>query len=152
MCAVLPILPLVFPVLWNSVNLWGVARLETLLTMPKPTKKSDQEKLFQVDLDTPTFEWETAILPSRDVFTNWIGLWQGNSYLLGRSANVVQVLGSITALCCVDKKGILSWPNPTAEKVFFLRDSSDKTSRKSQSSLESEVCKRSIKNVNLKTF
>ena len=26
------------------------------------------------------------------------------------------------ALCCVDKKGILSWPNPTAEKVFFLRN------------------------------
>lgn len=113
--------------------------------MPKPIKKSDQEKLFQVDLDTPTFEWETAILPSRDVFMNWIGLWQGNSYLLGRSANVVQVLGSITALCCVDKKGILSWPNPTAEKVFFLRDSADKTSRKSQSSLESEVSKAWIK-------
>ncbi len=101
--------------------------------------KSEQEKSFQVDLDTPTFEWETTVLPSRDVFMNWICLWQGNSYLLGRSANVVQVLGSITALCCVDKKGILSWPNPTAEKVFFLRDSSDKTSRKSQSSLESEV-------------
>ena len=23
-------------------------------------------------------------------------------------------------MCCVDKKGVLSWPNPTAEKVFFL--------------------------------
>jgi len=23
----------------------------------------------------------------------------------------------------VDKKGILSWPNPTAEKVFFLQNS-----------------------------
>lgn len=138
-CAVLPILPLVFPLLWNSVNLWGIARLETLLTQPQPSIKSDEEKPFQVDLDTPTFEWEPTVLSSRDVFMNWIGLWQGNSYLLGRSANVVQVLGSITALCCVDKKGILSWPNPTAEKVFFLRDSSDKTSRKSQSSLESEV-------------
>lgn len=138
-CAVLPILPLVFPLLWNSINLWGIARLETLLTLPQPVTKSNQEKPFEVDLDTPTFEWESTVLPSRDVFLNWIGLWQGNSYLLGRSANVVQVLGSITALCCVDKKGILSWPNPTAEKVFFLRDSSDKTSRKSQSSLESEV-------------
>ncbi|KAG4070537.1 hypothetical protein HA402_001203 [Bradysia odoriphaga] len=140
-CAVLPILPLMFPVLWNSVNLWGIARLETLLTLTKSATKSNLEKSFQVDLDTPTTEWETTILPSRDVFLNWIGLWQGNSYLLGRSANVVQVLGSITALCCVDKKGILSWPNPTAEKVFFLRDSSDKTSRKSQSSLESEISK-----------
>lgn len=23
-------------------------------------------------------------------------------------------------MCCIDKKGILSWPNPTAEKIFFL--------------------------------
>ncbi|KAJ6638088.1 Transmembrane protein [Pseudolycoriella hygida] len=140
-CAVLPILPLVFPLLWNSVNLWGIARLETLLALPQTALQSDEEKTFQADLDTPTFECEATILPSKEVFINWLGLWQGNSYLLGRSANVVQVLGSITALCCVDKKGILSWPNPTAEKVFFLRDSSDKLSKKSESSLESELSK-----------
>lgn len=39
---------------------------------------------------------------------------------LWRTANLLHVFGSITALCCVDKKGILSWPNPTADKVFFL--------------------------------
>jgi len=27
----------------------------------------------------------------------------------------------------VDKKGILSWPNPTAEKVFFLQNPSKST-------------------------
>lgn len=32
------------------------------------------------------------------------------------------------ALCCVDKKGILSWPNPTAEKVFFLKNPSKSSS------------------------
>ncbi|KAH8262219.1 hypothetical protein KR038_008136 [Drosophila bunnanda] len=52
-------------------------------------------------------------------------LWRGDSELLPRSANLVQVLGSISALCCVDKKGILSWPNPTAEKVFFLHNTED---------------------------
>jgi len=31
----------------------------------------------------------------------------------------------------VDKKGILSWPNPTAEKVFFLQNSSKSSSRSS---------------------
>ncbi len=25
------------------------------------------------------------------------------------------------SLCCVDKKGVLSWPNPTPEKIFLLR-------------------------------
>lgn len=29
----------------------------------------------------------------------------------------------------MDKKGILSWPNPTAEKVFFLQNSSKSSSR-----------------------
>jgi len=28
----------------------------------------------------------------------------------------------------VDKKGILSWPNPTAEKVFFLQNPSKSSS------------------------
>ena len=32
----------------------------------------------------------------------------------------------LQSLCCVDKKGILSWPNPTAEKVFFLSSNTKK--------------------------
>ena len=40
------------------------------------------------------------------------------------------------SFCCVDKKGILSWPNPTAEKVFFLRN--DLSSHKKRHSV-SEV-------------
>ncbi|CAH2241313.1 jg20482 [Pararge aegeria aegeria] len=39
------------------------------------------------------------------------------------------------ALCCVDKKGVLSWPNPTAEKVFFLRNSSPTSHNSSKTSL-----------------
>lgn len=113
-------------------------RLQTLLAIPQPIVNTDEQQSFQEDLDTPTYEWEKTKLPEKQILYHWFALWQGNSNLLGRSANVVQVLGSITALCCVDKKGILSWPNPTAEKVFFIRDSSEKTS-KSQSSLESEV-------------
>lgn len=216
-CAVLPILPLVFPLLWIGVNLWGIARLQTLLGMPSPVaqRQQHQQQLITktavremmdklsasdaattmegspladykggdatddgdpenaaaphqtrsdgiamgaiasaaiivpddddhdpiqstesntttsaagavtVNLDTPTGDdWtdRNAPLRRRTVFRAWLRLWRGDSRLLGRSANVVQVLGSITALCCVDKKGILSWPNPTAEKVFFLRD------------------------------
>lgn len=191
--AVLPILPLVFPALWIAVNLWGIARLQTLLGMPSlvgnkqqqrgggdaldsdaivssatgtqqaPTTggsgstgeavatdadisigrmgattsgtasitvgdDDDDDAAVAVDLDTPTYEeWTERPLPRRTVFRCWLALWRGDSRLLGRSANVVQVLGSITALCCVDKKGILSWPNPTAEKVFFLRDAADES-------------------------
>lgn len=124
-CAVLPVIPMVFPAMWILINLWGIARLETHLAQPQTRTKLEQQKSFQEDLDTPTFECDTVELPFKQVFFNWISLWRGYSMLLGRSANVVQVLGSITALCCVDKKGILSWPNPTPEKVFFLHDSTD---------------------------
>ncbi|KAK2726036.1 hypothetical protein QYM36_000482, partial [Artemia franciscana] len=37
-----------------------------------------------------------------------------------RTQNLLHTLGRVTALCCLDKKGILSWLNPTAEKIFFL--------------------------------
>lgn len=121
-CAILPVIPMMFPVMWIAINLWGVARLETFLAHPQTSSKFEQQKSFQEDLDTPTFECESVQLASKDVFGTWLRLWKGYSMLLGRSSNIVQVLGSVTALCCVDKKGILSWPNPTAEKVFFLRD------------------------------
>lgn len=127
-CALLPILPIMFPVMWIAINLWGIATLETHLTQPQPHIRSEQQKSFQEDLDTPTYEYETLQLPIRQMFKHWLSLWRGYSMLLGRSSNVVQVLGSITALCCVDKKGILSWPNPTAEKIFFLHESADQIS------------------------
>lgn len=114
--------------MWIAINLWGIATLETHLAQPQTHIKSGQQKSFQEDLDTPTYEYEFKHLPLKQVFKNWLRLWRGYSMLLGRSANVVQVLGSITALCCVDKKGILSWPNPTAEKVFFLHESADQIS------------------------
>lgn len=154
-CAVLPMLPLAFPFMWIAINLWGIARLQTLMAIPQPNRIVDDQKSFQEDLDTPTYDWENVPLPVRNVFWHWLELWRGDSQLLGRSANVVQVLGSITALCCVDKKGILSWPNPTAEKVFFIRDAAEKkkssasvsangggvggASIASESSLESEL-------------
>lgn len=129
LCSILPVIPMMFPVMWISINLWGIARLETHLAQPTVTTKAQQQRSFQEDLDTPTVECETAKLPFKEVLFNWLLLWRGYSMLLGRSSNVVQVLGSITAFCCVDKKGILSWPNPTAEKVFILRDANDDTSQ-----------------------
>ena len=58
--------------------------------------------------DRPTFSMSWAL----SLCVNWLVI------LLFVLKPILQ------ALCCVDKKGILSWPNPTAEKVFFLRSSS----------------------------
>ncbi|XP_011179883.2 transmembrane protein 94 isoform X3 [Zeugodacus cucurbitae] len=123
--AVIPLLPLIFPIMWISMNLWGVARLQCFLKIPQVLITKDSEKSFEEDLDTPTFDYDNISLLRSNVFRNWWQLWNGDSELLPRSSNLVQVLGSITALCCIDKKGILSWPNPTAEKVFFLHDTED---------------------------
>jgi hypothetical protein len=137
--SVLPILPLIFPLIWMALNLWGLARLETLLTLPQPILQIDHQKSFHEDLDTPTYDLlDSVTLPRRTVLRNWMNLiMAGSSNLLGRSSNIVQVLGSITALCCVDKKGILSWPNPTAEKVFFFRDASADSEGSENSSVQS---------------
>uniref|UniRef100_A0A182QD36 Cation-transporting P-type ATPase C-terminal domain-containing protein n=1 Tax=Anopheles farauti TaxID=69004 RepID=A0A182QD36_9DIPT len=139
--AVLPLLPLIFPLLWVSINLWGVARLETLLSIPQAVMRAQAQKSYAEDLDTPTCDLDHVKLPRRTVFFYWWQLLKGRAELLGRSASVVQVLGTITALCCVDKKGILSWPNPTAEKVFFLRNAREgdhNTDQSEQSSLNSQ--------------
>lgn len=37
------------------------------------------------------------------------------------SGPFLEAFASATNLCCVDKKGILSWPNAIPEKVFFLK-------------------------------
>lgn len=118
----MPILPLIFPVVWIGLNLWGMAKMETLLSIPKPFEEAESQKSFQEDLDTPLVDWDNMKLPFKWNVGNFIQLLRGSAHLLGRSVSVIQVLGSVTALTCVDKKGILSWPNPTAEKIFFLRD------------------------------
>ncbi|XP_059617967.1 transmembrane protein 94 isoform X2 [Phlebotomus argentipes] len=139
-CAVMPTLPLTFPAMWLLLNLWGVAKLETLLSIPRPFQEKSSPSEFHADLDnSPVVDWANLTLPWRTKVGNWINLIQGDASILGRSSNVVQVLGTMTALCCVDKKGILSWPNPTAEKVFFLRDPREKQSAHSSStSFESQ--------------
>ncbi|XP_055296845.1 transmembrane protein 94 isoform X2 [Sitodiplosis mosellana] len=144
-CAILPVIPMMFPVMWISINLWGIARLETHLAQPQSTSKLDQQRSFQEDLDTPTLEFETAKLSFKEVLFNWLRLWRGYSMLLGRSSNVVQVLGSVTALCCIDKKGILSWPNPTAEKVLILRDAENDYSSEAESESSFDSHERSTK-------
>ncbi|XP_017026173.1 transmembrane protein 94 isoform X1 [Drosophila kikkawai] len=123
--AIIPLLPLIFPLMWISMNLWGIARLQCFLKTPQAALEKNASKSFEEDLDTPSYDYQNVSMQRSNVFRIWMQLWRGDSELLPRSANLVQVLGSISALCCVDKKGILSWPNPTAEKVFFLHNTED---------------------------
>ncbi|XP_025836465.1 transmembrane protein 94 isoform X2 [Agrilus planipennis] len=127
-CTVLPLLPIIFPILWNLLNCYGMARFQVFFNESKKLQPTEED-FFEEEEDNK--------LSYPIVNCNWISIWKnfvkvfkGDGDILMRTANIVHVLGSITAFCCVDKKGVLSWPNPTAEKIFFLRNS-DNVSRTS---------------------
>lgn len=145
--SLISLLPLIFPLIWINLHHWGTARLETLLSIPQPLMQVEKAKTSPEMLDTPTSgDLDLPIIPRKQVWINYLRLLNGSCDLLGRSTNIIQVLGSISAFCCVDKKGILSWPNPTPEKVFFLKDSAEESSRSSSdSSLNSDLSDQNAK-------
>lgn len=147
--ALISLLPLIFPLIWINLHHWGTARLETLLSIPQPLMQVEKTKRSTEMMDTPTSgELDLPIIPRKQVWLNYLRLLNGSCEMLSRSTNIIQVLGSISAFCCVDKKGILSWPNPTPEKVFFLRDTAEANSKtSSESSLDSNMSEQNPKGV-----
>lgn len=144
--SLISLLPLIFPLLWINLHHWGSARLNTLLEIPQPLVHKGNTKQSP-EMDTPTSgDVDLPIIPRQKVFGNYIKILMGSCDLLSRSTNIIQVLGSVSAFCCVDKKGILSWPNPTPEKVFFLRDKTEDTAQ-SESSFESDMSDQEQKEV-----
>ncbi|EMP23802.1 hypothetical protein UY3_19244 [Chelonia mydas] len=79
---VLPILPLLFPVLWVLATACGEARV-----LAQMSKASSTSLLAKFSEDTLSSYTEMV---------------------------------SSQVLCCVDKQGILSWPNPSPETVLFF--------------------------------
>ncbi|KAG5891721.1 hypothetical protein JTB14_000324 [Gonioctena quinquepunctata] len=115
---VLPLLPMIFPLFWNLANYLGIAKFKAIFDATTLT----ETKSNQLEEDN-TMGYQNEIKVSRkEVLSNFLKIIKGRPEILTRSTNILHVLGSVTALGCVDKKGILSWPNPTAEKVFFLHN------------------------------
>ncbi|XP_067006534.2 endoplasmic reticulum magnesium-transporting P-type ATPase [Anabrus simplex] len=130
--ATLPLLPLMFPMAWLALDWLGMGHIHALIHntthIQAPVDPFEETDLAEPQHAAPEIRW-------KDVWHYSLKVFQGRGEILSRSANFLHVLGSVTALCCVDKKGILSWPNPTAEKVFFLRNSSQKSQSSSFSSV-----------------
>uniref|UniRef100_S4RW54 Uncharacterized protein n=1 Tax=Petromyzon marinus TaxID=7757 RepID=S4RW54_PETMA len=56
-------------------------------------------------------------------WSHFIRVLRGRSPALCQTGSLLHNLGSVTAaqvLCCVDKQGVLSWANPSPEKVVFF--------------------------------
>uniref|UniRef100_A0A3B4B5V4 Uncharacterized protein n=1 Tax=Periophthalmus magnuspinnatus TaxID=409849 RepID=A0A3B4B5V4_9GOBI len=114
---VLPILPLLFPVMWVLVNAFGEARV-----LAEFSKASPAGLLAKFSEDT--LSSYTEVVSSQEmlrcVWRHLIGVLKGDSQTLCYTSSLLHTLGSVTVLCCVDKQGILSWPNPSPETVLFF--------------------------------
>ncbi|XP_056285010.1 transmembrane protein 94 isoform X2 [Pseudoliparis swirei] len=95
---VLPILPLLFPVMWVLLNAFGEARVLAEFSRASPA----------------------GLELLRCVWRHLVGVLKGESQTLCYTSSLLHTLGSVTVLCCVDKQGLLSWPNPSPETVLFF--------------------------------
>ncbi|XP_030630146.1 transmembrane protein 94 isoform X2 [Chanos chanos] len=114
---VLPILPLLFPVMWILVNAYGEARV-----LAESSRNSPTGLLAKFSEDT--LSSYTEVVSSQEMLRcvgrNLVSVLKGESQTLCYTSSLLHNLGSVTVLCCVDKQGILSWPNPSPETVLFF--------------------------------
>uniref|UniRef100_A0A3B4UJN1 Transmembrane protein 94 n=1 Tax=Seriola dumerili TaxID=41447 RepID=A0A3B4UJN1_SERDU len=114
---VLPILPLLFPVMWVLVNAFGEARVLAEFSRVSPAG-------LLAKFSEDTLSSYTEVVSSQEmlrcVWRHLVGVLKGESQTLCYTSSLLHTLGSVTVLCCVDKQGILSWPNPSPETVLFF--------------------------------
>nr|XP_040033370.1 transmembrane protein 94 isoform X1 [Gasterosteus aculeatus aculeatus] len=114
---VLPILPLVFPVMWVLLNAFGEARVLAEFSHASPAG-------LLAKFSEDTLSSYTEVVSSQEllrcVWRHTVGVLKGESQTLCYTSSLLHTLGSVTVLCCVDKQGVLSWPNPSPETVLFF--------------------------------
>ncbi|XP_048466673.1 transmembrane protein 94 isoform X1 [Rhincodon typus] len=114
---VLPILPLLFPVVWVLVTAYGEARVLAQFSKAPPVG-------LLAKFSEDTLSSYTEVVSSKEmmlcIWSHFLSLLRGRSLTLCYTSSLLQNLGSVTVLCCVDKQGILSWPNPSPETVLFF--------------------------------
>ncbi|XP_064423623.1 transmembrane protein 94 isoform X2 [Latimeria chalumnae] len=118
---VLPILPLLFPVMWILVTAYGEARVLAQFSKASPT----------------------GLEMMHCVWSHFLCVLKGKSVTLSYTSSLLYSLGSVTVLCCVDKQGILSWPNPSPETVLFFSGRVEPP-RDSQEDLKDDLSMRSF--------
>ena len=131
--ATIPLLPLLLPAWWILVNTAALTNVLGMFRQSSMIKTTSDP--FDDTVETPDME---EIVPAvswpytRDTF--WSCLLGTGEYL-SRTENILHCLGSVTSHCCTDKKGILSWPNTSPEKIFFLKpgDKEDNIEEENQS-------------------
>eukprot|EP00079_Xenopus_tropicalis_P039646 XP_017953417.1 PREDICTED: transmembrane protein 94 [Xenopus tropicalis] len=122
--AVLPVLPLLFPVMWILVTALGEARVLAQMSTTSPTSLMAK---FSEDTLSSYTEVVSAQEMMRCLCFHFLQVLRGKSEILAYTSSLLHGLGSVTVLCCVDKQGVLSWPNPCPETVLFFSGRVDQT-------------------------
>ncbi|KAM8947320.1 transmembrane protein 94 [Pelodytes ibericus] len=115
--AVLPVLPLLFPVMWILVTALGEARVLAQMSKISPTALMAK---FSEDTLSSYTEAVSAQEIMRCTCSHFLRVLMGRCETLTYTSNLLHGLGSVTVLCCVDKQGVLSWPTPSPETVLFF--------------------------------
>ncbi|KAM9296341.1 transmembrane protein 94 [Gastrophryne carolinensis] len=125
--AVLPVLPLLFPVMWILVTALCEARVLAQMSTTGPT--SLVAKFSEDTLSSYTESASTQEM-LRSVCSHFLRVIRGKCETLSYTSSLLHGLGSVTVICCVDKQGVLSWPNPSPETVLFFSGRVDQTSER----------------------
>jgi len=107
----------------NNTALSGPMKFENLLATPTAAGSSENKH------DDDDLHDLQSNIKFGDIVKVFKDLVMGKGGHVWRSSSLLQVLGCLTSLCCIDKVGILSWSNPTPEKVFCLTQNQDEESR-----------------------
>ncbi|XP_070186267.1 transmembrane protein 94-like isoform X2 [Littorina saxatilis] len=122
--AILPLVPLTFPLLWIIVNTYGQVRILAAFHVAKTFKAWPLGSMSSLgSFSTISVEEARVDIDWRTVVSCFLAVMRGRAEVPCSNFDLLHALGSVTSLCCVDKKGILSWANPSAEKVFFFSSS-----------------------------
>uniref|UniRef100_A0A674EEF0 Transmembrane protein 94 n=1 Tax=Salmo trutta TaxID=8032 RepID=A0A674EEF0_SALTR len=133
---VLPILPLLFPVMWVLVNAYGEASVLAESSRASPTGLLAK---FSEDTLSSYTEAVSSQEMLRCVWRHLVGVLKGESQTLCYTSSLLHTLGSVTVLCCVDKQGVLSWPNPSPETVLFFSGRVEPPHNDSQQDLRDDL-------------
>ncbi|XP_075702067.1 transmembrane protein 94 isoform X2 [Rhinoderma darwinii] len=115
--AVLPVLPLLFPVMWILVMALCEARVLAQMSRNYPISLVAK---FSEDTLSSYTEGPSTQEMLRSVCANFLRVIRGSCETMAYTSSLLHGLGSVTVICCVDKQGVLSWPNPSPETVLFF--------------------------------
>ena len=119
----LPLIPLMLPAWWILVNTTALANVLAMFHQASSvTTTSDP---FDDTVETPEMEEITSDISWKFTWDTFLSCLLGDGEFLSRTENLLHCLGSVTSHCCTDKKGILSWPNTSPEKIFFFKAADD---------------------------